>query len=160
MTCRDVGCWTDVAAVFSRSRASAPRRRSSSPPTTTASSTRRARARDFGAAVALPGRVRHHSGISRAEKQLALEASQSHVLGHGDVLGPLLDMLLIASADAFVGTAGSSFSEQARDWGGFGGDRKAVLFTTPCVKSCQGDADSAPLPATPAEAELACRKVT
>ncbi|KAH8068165.1 hypothetical protein JL720_12256 [Aureococcus anophagefferens] len=134
MTCRDVGCWTDVAAVFSR--CAAPRRRSSSPPTTTA------------------------SGISRAEKQLALEASQSHVLGHGDVLGPLLDMLLIASADAFVGTAGSSFSEQARDWGGFGGDRKAVLFTTPYVKSYQGDADSAPLPATPAEAELACRKVT
>ncbi|KAK7238899.1 hypothetical protein SO694_00026153 [Aureococcus anophagefferens] len=118
----------------------------------------RARA-DFGAAVALPGRVRHHSGISRAEKQARARASQSHVLGHGDVLGPLLDMLLIASADAFVGTAGSSFSEQARDWGGFGGDRKAVLFTTPYVKSARATR-TAPLPATPAEAELACRKVT
>ncbi|KAH8056099.1 hypothetical protein JL721_10062 [Aureococcus anophagefferens] len=91
--------------------------------------------------------------------EAAREASQSRPDPRRRA-GPLLDMLLIASADAFVGTAGSSFSEQARDWGGFGGDRKAVLFTTPCVKSCQGDADSAPLPATPAEAELACRKVT
>ena len=164
MTCRDVGCWTDVAAVFSRCARALARRATTllvAADDDGLVDAARARARaDFGAAVALPGRVRHHSGISRAEKQLALEASQSHVLGHGDVLGPLLDMLLIASADAFVGTAGSSFSEQARDWGGFGGDRKAVLFTTPYVKSYQGDADSAPLPATPAEADLACRRVT
>ena len=98
----------------------------------------------FAAVAAPPERHRHHSGLTRPPKQLELEKRQGVDFGHGDVLGPLVDLLLLASAQTFVGTAGSSFSEQALSWGAFdrvdpaSPRRAARLFVTPFAKSRGG----------------------
>ena len=120
------------------------------------------------AVVTPPDDHRHHSGISRPKKQLALESRQNHVLGFGGVLGPLVDVLLLASAHVFVGTVGSSFSEQALAWGSFRHndpkepERRALLFVTPYAKSFAGakkagGVDGADVPTSTAEARVACR---
>ena len=93
--------------------------------------------RHFASVGAPPQDHRHHSGLTRPAKQLEVESAKGVDFGHGGALGPLVDLLLLASARTFVGTAGSSFSEQALAWGGL--DRPAHLFVTPFAKSFIGN---------------------
>ena len=91
----------------------------------------------FASVGAPPQDHRHHSGLTRPAKQLETERDKGVEFGHGGALGPLVDLLLLASAHTFVGTAGSSFSEQALAWGGL--ERPAKLFVTPFAKSFIGN---------------------
>jgi hypothetical protein len=130
-------------------------------------------------AVALPSESRTHSGLSRPIKQLRLEAAQGTAFHRAaaDSLGPLTEMMLIASAQLLVGTAGSSFSEQAVAFGGMrvateqeargepgaATPRLAVLFQTPYILGIKGAASGGhrgvPLPESAREANLLCARV-
>ena len=117
-------------------------------------------ARGFSHVGAPPATHRHHSGITRPTTQLAMERARGVAFGHGSSLGPLVDLLLLASAWTLVGTAGSSFSEQALAWGGL--DRPAHLFVTPFAKSfighsVGGEGAASALPPSAEAAYALCR---
>mmetsp|Transcript_11930 Transcript_11930/g.14543 ORF Transcript_11930/g.14543 Transcript_11930/m.14543 type:complete len:305 (+) Transcript_11930:215-1129(+) len=82
--------------------------------------------------VALPKHIRFHSGLRRQSQNLSSSANASGG-------GPLLDLMLVASASFFIGTAGSSFSTHALAFGGHvyppnKPPLTAILFRTPFVK--------------------------
>ena len=172
--CRDVTCWSRVAAAFAACARAAGGDRAGTRTLLVAADDRslvdavlRAEGGARFTAVALPAHHRHHSGMSRPLWGLKAETAERRAFGHGDVLGPLLDLLLLASATVFVGTSGSSFSEQALAWGAYAGaaddasapSRAAVVFKTPFVKSGQSGAGAVygpKVPATPAAATALC----
>ncbi|KAJ1452095.1 hypothetical protein M885DRAFT_620248 [Pelagophyceae sp. CCMP2097] len=126
------------------------------------------------AAVALPARYRTHSGLTRAPKQVETDRGQAAfaAAGANGTLLPLVELLLVSSAHALVGTAGSSFSAQAVALGGFAaldasrdaqpyfpphGLRPAALFRTAWLKgAARGDTTALELPPDAETAALVC----
>ena len=138
--CTDLACWARVADIFvgcARGLGETSSLLITADDTTVVEAAARHAKVHFASVGAPPQDHRHHSGLTRPAKQLEVESAKGVDFGHGGALGPLVDLLLLASAHTFVGTAGSSFSEQALAWGGL--DRPAHLFVTPYAKSFIGN---------------------
>ena len=138
--CTDLACWARVADIFvacARGLGETSSILVTADDTTVVEAASRHAKTHFASVGAPPQDHLHHSGLTRPAKQLATERDKGVTFGHGGALGPLVDLLLLASAHTFVGTAGSSFSEQALAWGGL--DRPAHLFVTPYAKSFIGN---------------------
>ncbi len=138
--CTDVACWARVADIFvgcARGLGETTSILVAADDTAVVEAAARHAKVHFASVGAPPQDHRHHSGLTRPAKQLETERDKGVDFGHGGALGPLVDLLLLASAHTFVGTAGSSFSEQALAWGGL--DRPAKLFVTPFAKSFIGN---------------------
>jgi hypothetical protein len=138
--CTDVACWARVADILvgcARGLGETSSILVAADDTTVVEAAARHAKMHFASVGAPPQDHRHHSGLTRPAKQLETERDKGVDFGHGGALGPLVDLLLLASAHTFVGTAGSSFSEQALAWGGL--DRPAKLFVTPFAKSFIGN---------------------
>jgi hypothetical protein len=162
--CTDLACWARVADIFvacARGLGETSSILVTADDTTVVEAASRHAKTHFASVGAPPQDHLHHSGLTRPAKQLATERDKGVTFGHGGALGPLVDLLLLASAHTFVGTAGSSFSEQALAWGGL--DRPAHLFVTPYAKSfignhVGGSGDvAAELPETAEAAYALCR---
>ena len=160
--CLDTTCWANVADVMigcARGLGAAGALLVAADDTRVVEAAQRT-ARGFSHVGAPPATHRHHSGITRPTTQLAMERAKGVAFGHGSSLGPLVDLLLLASSRIFVGTAGSSFSEQALAWGGL--DRPAHLFVTPFAKSfighsVGGEGAASALPPSAEAAYALCR---
>ena len=138
--CTDLACWARVADIFvgcARGLGEASSILVAADDTTVVEAAARHAKMHFASVGSPPQDHLHHSGLTRPAKQLETERDKGVSFGHGGALGPLVDLLLLASAHTFVGTAGSSFSEQALAWGGL--DRPAKLFVTPFAKSFIGN---------------------
>ena len=138
--CADLACWARVADIFvgcARGLGETSSILITADDTTVVEAAARHAKMHFASVGAPPQDHRHHSGLTRPAKQLEVESAKGVDFGHGGALGPLVDLLLLASAHTFVGTAGSSFSEQALAWGGL--ERPAKLFVTPFAKSFIGN---------------------
>ena len=118
--CTDLACWARVADIFvacARGLGETSSILVTADDTTVVEAASRHAKTHFASVGAPPQDHLHHSGLTRPAKQLATERDKGVTFGHGGALGPLVDLLLLASAHTFVGTAGSSFSEQALAWG-------------------------------------------